>query len=358
MKPEAESLRSRPRDSEALRGRDSPEPLRSANALSNSAGGGPPARVDKGGAPRRSNPEAESLRSRPRDSEALPGRGGGAPRRVRKRFGQHFLEPAWVEKLLRAVAPEADETFFEIGPGRGALTRPLAARCGRVVAFEIDRDLAATLRDEAPRSLTIVEGDFMDVTADRLRDLLADTASSPRVVGNLPYNVASPILFKLVELSSAGIALADATLMLQREVADRLAASPGTREYGVLSILIGHAAGVERLFTLPPGAFRPMPKVASAVVRLRFRPPDPPAADPEVFAAVVQAIFTRRRKTLANALLAYPAAGGSKTGRPSLVPEVLRLADLDGRRRPETFSITELVHLADAFASVSRRAVL
>src|SRR5204862_5040922 len=115
--------------------------------LSNSPGGGAPARSEKSGAPGRLHPEAESLRSRPRDGEAVPGRGGGAPRRVRKSFGQHFLEPAWVEKLLRAVAPEADETFFEIGPGRGALTRPLAARCGRGVAFEIDRDLAATLRD-------------------------------------------------------------------------------------------------------------------------------------------------------------------------------------------------------------------
>ena len=280
------------------------------------------------------------------------------PRRARKRFGQHFLEPAWVEKLLRAVAPRTDDTFFEIGPGRGALTRPLTARCGRVVAFEIDRDLAATLRDEAPRHLTIVEGDFLDVTPDCLRDLLSNTGSSPRVVGNLPYNAASPILFKLVELYSAGIALLDATVMLQREVADRLAASPGTREYGVLSILIGHAAGVERLFTLPPGAFRPMPKVWSAAVRLRFHPPDPPATDPSVFAAIVQAIFTRRRKTLANALLAYPAAGRPKAGRQSSVPEVLRLADLDGRRRPETLSITELVRLADVFASVSRRAVL
>jgi 16S rRNA (adenine1518-N6/adenine1519-N6)-dimethyltransferase len=280
------------------------------------------------------------------------------PRVARKRFGQHFLEPAWVEKLLRAVAPGTDETFFEIGPGRGALTRPLTARCGRVVAFEIDRDLAATLRDEAPRHLTIVEGDFLDVTTDGLRELLADGAASPRVVGNLPYNVASPILFQLVGLHSAGIALRDATLLLQREVADRLVATPGTREYGVLSILIGHAAGVERLFTLPPGAFRPMPKVYSAAVRLRFHSPDPPANHPTVFAAMVRAIFTRRRKTLANALLAYPAAGRAKAGRESLVPEVLGLADLDGRRRPETLSITELVRLADVFASVSGRAML
>ena len=295
-----------------------------------------------------------------------------------KRFGQHFLEPAWVAKLLRAVAPEPDQTFLEIGPGRGALTRPLTTRAGRVIAFEIDRDLASALRDRAPRHLTIVEGDFLNVTADRLRDLLADdagpsererepsanragggTGRAPlRVVGNLPYNVASPILFKLVELYSAGIALTDATVMLQREVADRLVASPGTREYGVLSVLIGHAAGLERILTLPPGAFRPMPKVHSAVVRLRFHTPDPPPRDAAVFAAVVRAIFTRRRKTLANALLAYSAVGRQKAGRQSFVPDLLRLADLDGRRRPETLEIAELVRLADVLASVSRRAVL
>ena len=291
-------------------------------------------------------------------SAASPKRGtapfsNGISRGARKRFGQHFLEPAWVEKLLRAVAPASDQTFLEIGPGPGALTRPLAARAGRVVAFEIDRDLVSALRDTAPSHLTIVEGDFLKVTAERLRDLLAGPTHVPiRVVGNLPYNVASPILFKLTELYSAGILLADATVMLQREVADRLVASPGTRKYGVLSILVGQTASVDRLFTLPPGAFRPMPKVHSAVVRLRFHAPDPPPADPVVFRALVQAIFTRRRKTLANALLAY------KGGRELFVPDLLRLADLDGRRRPETFTIAELVRLADAFASVSGRAVL
>lgn len=273
-------------------------------------------------------------------------------RPARKRFGQHFLEPAWVEKLLRAVAPRPDQTFLEIGPGRGALTRPLAARAGRVIAFEIDRDLASALRDAAPRHLTIVEGDFLDVTPARLRDLLADSRAPLRVVGNLPYNIASPILFKLVELYSAGLVFSDATVMLQREVADRLAASPGTRKYGVLSVLIGQMARVERILTLPPGAFRPMPKVHSAVVRLWFHAPDLPPADPAVFTAIVQAIFTRRRKTLANALLAY------KEGRKPFVLDLLRLADLDPRRRPETLEIAELVRLADAVASVSGRAVL
>ena len=182
---------------------------------------------------------------------------------ARKRFGQHFLEPAWVVKVVRAIAPAPDDVFFEIGPGRGALTRELTARAGSVTAFEIDRDLAAALRETAPANLTIVAGDFL-----RSEWILENRPAGPvRVAGNLPYNVASPILFALIDLYSAGIPLADATVMLQREVADRLMARPGSKEYGVLSVLIGLSADVDRLLALPPGAFRPAPKVQSALVR-------------------------------------------------------------------------------------------
>ena len=269
------------------------------------------------------------------------------PRAARKRFGQHFLERPWVDKVLRAIEPQASETFLEIGPGRGALTRPLAAAVGRVVAFEIDRDLASDLRVSAPPNLAIVEGDFLDLTADRVRHALTQGGGAParvRVAGNLPYNVASPILFKLIALYRDGIPLVDATVMLQREVADRLAAPPGTREYGVLSVLVRHSADVKRLLSLPPGAFRPAPNVHSAVVRLQFHPDEPPARDRFAFEGLTQAIFTRRRKTLANALLAYPPSGGVQ------VPEILGRAALDGRRRPETLEIADLVRLADAFA--------
>src|SRR5580765_5048396 len=121
---------------------------------------------------------------------------------ARKRFGQHFLERAWVDKLIQAIAPSVDQTFLEIGPGRGALTLPLAERARRVLAFEIDRDLATGLRAAAPANLTVVDGDFLDVTTEQLRDALRAAAgpepASVRVAGNLPYNVASPILFKLV----------------------------------------------------------------------------------------------------------------------------------------------------------------
>ena len=164
-----------------------------------------------------------------------------------------------------------------------------------------------------------------------------------RVAGNLPYNVASPMLFKLIGLYREGIPLLDATVMLQREVADRLAASPGTREYGYSACSIRRGADVKRLLSLPPGAFRPAPNVHSAVVRLQFHPDEPPARDELAFEKLTQAIFTRRRKTLANALLAYPPSSGVQ------VAEVLRRAELDGRRRPETLEIAEFVRLADAF---------
>jgi 16S rRNA (adenine1518-N6/adenine1519-N6)-dimethyltransferase len=296
-----------------------------------------------------------------------PKRGTAPFFRARKRFGQNFLEPAWVDKVVAAIAPASADVFLEIGPGPGALTRPLAARAKRVVAFEIDRDLASDLTAGAPPNLVVETGDFLDITADRIRESLASTVDRRlttadlglatcdlrlRVAGNLPYNVASPIMFKLVELFATGLPIADATLMLQREVADRLTAVPGTRDYGILTVLIGHHARVERVLALPPGAFRPVPKVRSALVRLRFHPPAPPARNESLFSAMVQAVFTRRRKTLANALLAF-------SGAARLPPlQALAAAGLDGRRRPETLSIAELVRLSDAFVPESGRAVL
>ena len=284
---------------------------------------------------------------------------------ARKRFGQHFLEPAWVEKVVRAMDPKPDQLFIEIGPGAGALTRPLAARAHSLVAYEIDLDLAAALRRADLENVTVIEGDVLEQLRSPLlpeyralvvpgsRSPLVPESASPhvpqypglltlRVAGNLPYNVASPILFRLADLYAGGLPIADATVMLQREVADRLAAKPGTGEYGVLSVLMQHVAGIELLLKLPAGAFRPAPKVLSALVRLRFHRPDPPVPDPIVFAAVVQAVFTRQRKTLANALRAYaPAARGSIAG-------VLYAAGLDGGRRPETLTVAEFARLAGA----------
>ncbi len=282
---------------------------------------------------------------------------GRAGRPAQKRFGQHFLEPPWVEKLVQAIAPGPSDVFLEIGAGRGALTRPLAAAASHVMAFEIDRMLAADLRQAAIPRLSIVEGDFLDTSVVAIQKALsphtppAEPASSalsaehPRVVGNLPYNVASPILFKLVDLYAAGLRIDDAIVMLQREVADRLLASPGSKDYGVLAVMISHWAQVDRVLSLPPGAFRPVPRVHSSVVRLRFHPAWPPAADERIFRALAQAVFTQRRKTLLNALRAYPP---SRLVHPA---DVLKRTGIDGRRRPETLDIAEFVRLSDVFAA-------
>lgn len=253
--------------------------------------------------------------------------------RARKRFGQHFLEPAWVRKLVDAIDPKPEDTFVEVGPGHGALTGPLARRAKRVVAYEIDRDLAAELRATMPPNVTIIEGDFLN------QELRSQTLDPLRVAGNLPYNVASPILFKLVDWSRRGVPLVDATVMLQREVADRLAAEPGSRDYGVLTVLIRHRADVDRLLTLPPGAFRPSPKVQSAVVRLRFHPPDPPVADEAAFQRLVQRVFTHRRKMLASFFRGLTGQTGQT------------VAEIDLRRRPETLSIGEFARLAECLSN-------
>jgi 16S rRNA (adenine1518-N6/adenine1519-N6)-dimethyltransferase len=247
--------------------------------------------------------------------------------------------------VVGVIGAQASDAVLEIGPGRGALTHLLSATAGHVVAFEIDRDLVPLLREGAAPNVTVVQGDFLDVTAASVRQTLSDAGVADgtrlRVAGNLPYNVASPILFKLIDLVDEGLPLIDAVVMLQREVADRLTARPGTKEYGVLSVLIRHRADVDRLLALPAGAFRPQPKVQSAVVRLRFHPPEPVPRQPDVFERLTKAVFTRRRKTLANALHAYAATGGD---------DALRRAGIDGRRRPETLDIPELVALADAFS--------
>jgi 16S rRNA (adenine1518-N6/adenine1519-N6)-dimethyltransferase len=253
----------------------------------------------------------------------------------------------WSERALRAIAPAAGDVFVEIGPGQGALTLPLATRCRHVLACEIDRDLVNALQAAAPPNVTVIEGDALMLSAERIRILLHDlrlTSPRLRVAGNLPYNVASPILFLCVDLVESGVPLVDAVVMVQRELADRILAPCGTAEYGVLSILLRHVARVERRLNLPPGAFRPAPDVHSSLIALTFHVPTPPPRDVRLFRALVRAVFTRRRKMLTNALLAW-------TGPlPATPAEVLAGCGIDPRRRPETLEIAEFVRLADAVA--------
>ncbi len=267
--------------------------------------------------------------------------------RARKRFAQHFLEPAWVAKVVKAVDARPDDSILEIGPGRAAMTRPLAAQCGRLLAVEVDRDLAADLEATKPANVTVIVGDVLQVDfAAVLSDWLGvplGTGDRVRVVGNLPYNISSPILFSLLALSAATGGVRDAILMLQKEVADRLVAKVGTGDYGVLTVLTGVHADVTRLLSLPPGAFRPAPQVHSAVVRLAFRPPAVDIPDMAGFVRMVRTMFTQRRKTLSNALKRF---GTERSVAPG---DALAAAGVDGRRRPETLDMAEMAALFRAF---------
>jgi 16S rRNA (adenine1518-N6/adenine1519-N6)-dimethyltransferase len=254
--------------------------------------------------------------------------------RPRKRYGQHFLEPAWAEKLVKAIDPQPDDRFLEIGPGPGALTMRLAPRVAHLTAVEIDRDIVAALASQVPPNVEIVEGDFLEMDLGPLAK-----GGRLRVAGNLPYNISSPIMFRLLD-AQATMPLVDATLMLQREVAERIEAGPGSRDYGVLSIMVAMGAEVRRVLSLPPGAFRPSPKVHSAVVRLSFRPAPVETRDRQVFDGMVRSIFTQRRKTLLNALRPFAAMRGVDAAT------ALRQAGIDSRRRPETLDLVELARLA------------
>ena len=256
--------------------------------------------------------------------------------RAKKRFGQHFLEAPWAEKVVEAIDPQPTDRFLEIGSGPGALTLRLARRVAHITAVEVDRAMVAALTPKLPPNVELIHQDFLQF------DLESLVASSPlRVAGNLPYNASSPILFRLLETPR----LLDASVMLQLEVAERLEAVPGTKEYGVLSILVQLHAEVGRLLTLPPGAFRPMPQVHSAVVRLRFHPPGYDVSDVRILEAMVRTIFMQRRKTLLNALRPFADPRGRRSA------EVLEAAGIDGRRRPETLTLAEVADLARQFGS-------
>jgi 16S rRNA (adenine1518-N6/adenine1519-N6)-dimethyltransferase len=253
----------------------------------------------------------------------------------RRALGQHFLRDAGIARaIVTLVAPTASDLVVEIGPGEGALTGELAPRAGRLIALEVDPVLAARLRPRFPAA-EIVDADAR--TWD-YGTLAAPPGGRVLVVGNLPYSVGKPILMALVEARTAIDAMA---LMLQREVAERVAAAPGGKTYGSLSVLTQLYCDVRIALRVPPGAFRPPPKVESAVLRLDvLRSPRVPLADERRFHTVVRAAFAQRRKTLANAL----AAG---LGRPA---DAIRLAaeaaGIDPARRAETLTIAEFAALA------------
>jgi 16S rRNA (adenine1518-N6/adenine1519-N6)-dimethyltransferase len=250
----------------------------------------------------------------------------------RRRFGQHFLvDRHYIERILDAVNPVPEDTLVEIGPGLGALTRPLLDRVLRLTVIEIDRDLAARLAADYP-------AERLDLrVADALSFDFAALGGRLRVIGNLPYNISSPLLFHLAQYEAR---LFDVTVMLQKEVVARMTASPGTPDYGRLSVMLQVRFRIERLFVVPPGAFRPPPKVDSAVARLvPLGAARPLIADDALFARVVAAAFGQRRKTLRNAL--KDLASVAQIEREGLAPGA----------RGETLGVADFVRLANALAA-------
>jgi 16S rRNA (adenine1518-N6/adenine1519-N6)-dimethyltransferase len=279
----------------------------------------------------------------PRRNARAVERARPAARGRTRALGQHFLRDDTVaERIVGLVAPTSRDLAIEIGPGRGALTGHLAHRSGRLVALEIDGAFAAALRERFVSSphVEIVQTDARRFDYAGMRTRLPDPAGRVLVVGNLPYSVSKPILAALL---TAGRAVEEMALMLQLEVADRVAAAPGSKAYGALSVLTQIACDVRLAFTVPPRAFSPPPKVESAVLHLRARAAPPvPISDARRYAAVVRAAFGQRRKNLANALAAGLAMPIDRARA------LVVTAGLDPACRAEVLSLGEFARLAEA----------
>jgi 16S rRNA (adenine1518-N6/adenine1519-N6)-dimethyltransferase len=254
--------------------------------------------------------------------------------RPRKRFGQNFLtDRNIVGKIVAAIAPRPGENLVEIGPGLGALTRPLLERARRLQVVELDRDLIPQLKENCRDA-----GELIVHSADALEfdfSTLARPDAPLRIAGNLPYNISTPLLFHLIEYISR---IGDMHFMLQKEVVDRMAAAPDSPDYGRLSVMLQYHCRVEPLFTVPPGAFNPRPKVDSRIVRLRPHPVPPCAvacyAD---FTSLVKQAFAQRRKTLRNNL------------KPLLDADSIAALGIDPGTRAETLALTDFAKLANAW---------
>ena len=251
---------------------------------------------------------------------------------ARKRFGQHFLtDEGVISDIVQAIAPEPGQALVEIGPGLGALTAPLLQRCKAMMVIELDRDLAARLRRR--EGLTVVEADVLSVDFGALADAAGQAL---RVVGNLPYNISTPILFALLPWAHR---IADQHFMLQKEVVDRMVARPQTGDYGRLSVMLQWRYEVQALLDVPPEAFDPPPRVDSTVVRLVPRA-DAAPVDATLFEEMVQVAFSQRRKLLRHTLGRWLEARGST-------------APFDLQRRAEEVPVTEYVELGLAVKAAS-----
>lgn len=248
----------------------------------------------------------------------------------RKRFGQHFLaDHAVIEAIVAAIDPRPGQALVEIGPGLGALTDPLVARCGRLTVVELDRDLATRLRRRP--ELEVIESDVLRVD---FAALPRPAGAKLRLVGNLPYNISTPILFHLLP---AAAVVEDQHFMLQKEVVERMVAAPGSKDYGRLSVMLQWRYDLESVLDVPPEAFEPPPRVESAVVRMQPWP-QPAALDAALLEELVAVAFSQRRKLLRHTLGRWLEARGAA-------------ADFDVQRRAEEVPVAQYVALAAALSA-------
>ncbi|MEJ8845299.1 16S rRNA (adenine(1518)-N(6)/adenine(1519)-N(6))-dimethyltransferase RsmA [Variovorax rhizosphaerae] len=247
---------------------------------------------------------------------------------ARKRFGQHFLtDGGIIDAIVQAIAPQPGDAMVEIGPGLAALTQPLVERLGRLTVVELDRDLAARLRNHA--QLEVIESDVLKVDFAALAAQKAPVAL--RVVGNLPYNISTPILFHLLGFAHL---IADQHFMLQKEVIDRMVARPATSDYSRLSVMLQWRYAMENVLFVPPESFDPPPRVDSAVVRM-VPLAEPPVVDAGRLGEIVQVAFSQRRKILRHTLGKWLDAHGFGGA-------------FDSQRRAEEVPVAEYVALAQA----------
>ncbi len=260
----------------------------------------------------------------------------GGQHRARKRFGQHFLaDRSYIAQSVDAIDPQREDRMVEVGPGLGAITKPLLDRVNLLHVIEIDRDIVARLTTQFPQDRLVVhEGDALEFD-------FAALGTSLRIVGNLPYNISSPLLFRIADYTTSVL---DCHFMLQKEVVDRMAAPPGSKTYGRLSVMIQYRFAVKKLFNVPAGAFNPAPKVESAFVRLQpHRVLPVTASDEQLLGAVVAGAFSQRRKTVRNAMSAFANS------------EQLAALGIDPGARPENLSVADFVDVANALAERTSR---
>ncbi len=259
----------------------------------------------------------------------------GLPYQARKRFGQNFLhDQNIVDKIVEQIKPKNNQHLVEIGPGQGALTKPLASSGAKLDCIELDRDLAKYLDKEFSEAerVSVVQQDVLRFDLSTL----TDTEKSLRIIGNLPYNISTPVIFHLLKSHRL---ICDMIFMLQLEVVQRLVATPGGKNYGRLGLMVQYFCEVQHLFNVPSSAFTPKPKVVSAIVRLKPHSDFPlEAKDPECLQTVIRTAFNQRRKTLKNSL------------RTIISKKVLNELPIDAGLRPEKLSLADYVLISDAIS--------